>query len=109
MAPLSIPLRTVFYRDDDSWIAHCLEFDLIGDGQTKKEALENLCKAVLIQLDFSVKNNNMRNLFSPADGELFRRFAAGKKSDVAVGKLLLSVESLKIENVEAREYSESAM
>src|SRR6266446_5892619 len=107
MAPLSMPLRTVFYRDDDSWIAHCLEFDLAGDGETKKEALASLSKAILIQLEFSVKNNNMQNLFTPADGELFRRFAAGKKSDVAVGELLLSVDPLTIENVEAREYCEN--
>ena len=36
---LRVPVRVVFYREDGEWVAHCLEFDLIGDGTTKQEAL----------------------------------------------------------------------
>ena len=36
---LRMPLRVVFYREEEVWIAHCLEFDLAGDGATREEAL----------------------------------------------------------------------
>jgi len=63
---LRVPLRVVFYRDGDSWIAHCLEFDLLGDGKTKPEALDLLTKAIAIQAQASVEHNNPANLFSPS-------------------------------------------
>ena len=34
---LRVPLRVVFYREDEVWIAHCLEFDLAGDGMTRED------------------------------------------------------------------------
>src|SRR3954467_15450680 len=82
---MRIPLRVVFYREGEAWVAHCLEFDLAGDGETRSEALERLAAAIAIQAEASRDFGNVGNLFSPADGELFRRFAAG--SDVAPGPL----------------------
>jgi len=106
METLRIPLRIVFYKDGSDWIAHCLEFDLCGDGTTEKEALERLSQAILIQLEASVKHRNFRNLFTPADGELFRRFAAGKT--IAVGEVSIQSDDspVIIERTEAREYSD---
>jgi predicted RNase H-like HicB family nuclease len=107
MRPLRIPLRAVLYKAEDVWIAHCLEFDLLGDGDTKEEALQNLNKAIAIQVEASLKYSNPGNLFCPASGRYFEMFAAG--SDVAVGELHLSrqIQSVTIEEMEAREYPES--
>ena len=74
-------MRTVFYKEGGAWIAHCLEFDLIGDGPTKRKALKSLSQAIAIQLEESVKHNNPANLFTPADGEFFRRFAIDRQND----------------------------
>ena len=106
---LRVPLRVVFYREGGSWIAHCLEFDLLGDGTTKPEALETLFQAVVLQAQASVEHNNLANLFSPADGKYFRMYAAGV--DVAMGLMELSIERLRseapmIEDIEAREYED---
>jgi hypothetical protein len=106
MKPLHILLRVVFYKEEGSWIAHCLEFDLLGCGPTKKKALELLCDAIHEQIEASVKYNNLRNLFSPADGKYFAMYAAGK--DVAEGTLEIGpVGQVTIEGVTTREYSES--
>jgi hypothetical protein len=105
MKPLRIPLRAVLYRERNAWIAHCLEFDLIGDGKTQKQALASLTKAIRTQLAASVKYASPANLFRPASGEYFRMFAAGK--NVAVGELRFqNVGSLTIEEMQAREYSD---
>jgi predicted RNase H-like HicB family nuclease len=104
MKSLRVPLRAVFYQDEGDWIAHCLEFDLCGDGQTKEEAGACLEEAVSLQVRDSLEHHNLGNLFSPADGEFFRMFAAGK--DIAMGQLHVDFEGFTIGRTEAREYSE---
>ena len=108
---LRIPLRCVFYRSNDRWIAHCLEFDLLGSGETTASALEQLTEAIRIQIEFSLENHNLRNLFAPADAEIHRMFAAGK--DVAEGALEFRFaprgnddESVEVERMDLREYEE---
>lgn len=104
MESLRVPLRVVFYKDEDDWIAHCLEFDLCGDGKTKEEAAACLEEAIAIQARASFEHRNLKNLFSPADGELFRKFAAGR--DIAMGELHVDLEGFTIGRTEAREYVE---
>ena len=59
---LRIPLRIVLYRDGEAWTAHCLEFDLMGDGPTTNEALSNLASAIVLQAKASLEHNNPANL-----------------------------------------------
>jgi len=81
MQPLRVPIRVVIYQVEGSWVAHCLEFDLLGDGETQEEALERLAQAIRIQVEATRDFGNPANLFSPAEGKYFRMFAAGR--DVA--------------------------
>jgi predicted RNase H-like HicB family nuclease len=104
MKTLSIPLRVVLYKEQADWIAHCLEFDVCGDGTTKKQALQSMAIAIQIQIEQSIKHGNSKNLFSPADGQLFQMFAAGKQ--VAIGKLPLRIKGMVIEATDARKYSD---
>jgi hypothetical protein len=112
MKPLRVPLRVVFYSEDGEWIAHCLEFDLLGSGATKRLALECLADAIRLQVDESIRHDNPRNLFSPAGGEFFEMFAAGQ--EVAEGELRIEAASLSqspvlIESTEVREYGGDAL
>ena len=73
----NIPLRIVFYKEEGEWVAHCLEFDLLGDGPTKEDAMHCLVEAISLQLESSMEHNNPGILFSPAPGEFLQKFAAG--------------------------------
>jgi hypothetical protein len=106
MQPLQISIRVVCFREGTAWIAHCLEFDLIGDGLTQKEAIAQLAEAIRIQVEFSIEHENLNNLFSPADGGVFLRFAAGKKSVVAPKKLLMRIDPITIQAAEIHEFQE---
>ena len=106
-----VPLRVVFYREDESWIAHCLEFDLCGDGTSKIDALEMLTDAIVLQTQVLIEHDSLSNLFCPADGKYFRMYAEGTDSDIAKGVMQVSVKRLQSEapmivGVEAREYDE---
>lgn len=104
---LSIPLRIVFYRENGVLIAHCLEFDLLGDGKDKREALDRLAEAIRLQLEASIELDDPGNLFNPADGAVFQRYAEGKH--IAAGFLEISAAKMReqypqITKWEAREY-----
>ena len=104
---LHIPLRIVFYREDGSWVAHCLEFDLVGSGATKDEAAGSLLEIIAIQVEDSLQHDNPANLFFPAPGKYFEMFARGTKSDKVVGEAKLQFGHLIIDDVQAREFSDS--
>lgn len=105
---LRLPLRIVFYQEDGGWTAHCLEFDLLGDGPTQQDAMKELAEAIFLQIEASVEHNNPANLFNPADGKFFEMFAAGK--DVTRAEIVLTefrrprLDGIEIERCEYREY-----
>lgn len=107
MRSVNLPLRVVFYYESDRWVAHCLEFDLLGDGGTQAEALDALSQAISLQIEASVKYANPQNLFTPAEGRYFHMFAKGK--NVAVGKLHIHVDGYELDEVTAREYQVDEM
>ena len=103
MDNLRIALRIVFYEEDNEWVAHCLEFDLVGVGPDKQSAIKQLADAIFVQASATLKSKNLKNLFRPADGEYLRRFAAGV--DIAAAELAFEIKSPKkvtFERTEAR-------
>ena len=105
MKNLRIPLRIVFYRQEGRWVAHCLEFDLCGDGDSREDALNCVWDAIGYQVQESLEHDNPANLFTPADGKYFQMFAAGQ--DVAIGQLQLKhVENVVVGQPETRVYSD---
>lgn len=107
MKTLRIPLHVVFYLEDGEWVAHCLEFDLLGSGTAKQDAVESLTEAIRLQVEEFVRSHNPRNLFSPAAGEYFEMFAAGR--EIAAGEILIEPANFSkvpvvIERADAREY-----
>lgn len=104
MKQVRIPIRVVFYREDDLWIAHCLEFDLLGHGRTIEEAFETLNQAIAIQFEDSVEHSNPDNLFTPAEGKYFRMFAEGER--VAFGELRIGKMEDVVEGLDMRRYDD---
>lgn len=107
MNPLRIPLQVVFYQEEGLWVAHSLQFDLVGVAETKDDALGLLNEAIGIQIRNSIASGNPRNLFTPADSEYFQRFAEG--SDVVEGELRISIEprpapGIVFERMDVREF-----
>ena len=62
---LSFSPRIVIYPEEGTWLARSIDFDLLGDGPTRSEAVERLGEAIRIQLLASLKYRNLRNLFPP--------------------------------------------
>ena len=106
MTRLNVPIRVVFYRDDDQCIAHCLEFDLLGNGKTKREAAESLGQAIAIQVEQTIRSGNVKNLINPAPPEYWQKYAEGR--NVADGdlRIIAHYDELEIPSEDFREYSD---
>jgi predicted RNase H-like HicB family nuclease len=74
-----IGFNILIYREDQWWIAHCLEMDLPAEGNSPQEALENLVDLVNLQIDDAVEHGDLQTIFSPAPPELWKMFAISRE------------------------------
>lgn len=108
MAMLRLPIRIVLYKEVDQWIAHCLEFNLVGDGPTKGDAVASLVHFIRAQVDSARDHQNPANLYSPARGRYYQMFAEGKDvADIEVAFKKEELEGLVGDQVSYREYADN--
>lgn len=82
-----VALRVLLYPEGGSWVAHCLEFDLVGAGAQQDEALQQLAGAIETQVAWSVEQGDPSLLFSPAPREVEVLFAAGQDIEICAATL----------------------
>lgn len=56
-----------FDQDDRTWIAHCLELDLIGSGDNQINAIVDLFNVIVIQLKESVTDGTSYIQLAPKE------------------------------------------
>ena len=62
------------YREGEKWVAHCMEMDILGYGDTQREALKDLMDLITMQVTFAFAQGRPDLLYSPAPPE-FQRIA----------------------------------
>lgn len=108
MTPLNVPIRIVFYREEGRCIAHCLEFDLLGDGTNKREAAKSLGEAIAIQVEQTVRSGNVKNLINPAPQEYWQKYALGRNlTDGDLRFVTTYDDALEIPSEDFREFADS--
>ncbi|GEM_PF-1828212 len=80
-------LSCLEYMDGDLHIAHCLEFDLVAQGNTLEEAHNNLADLIKSHIQFAVeKDIEEESLFRPAPKEDWETFYS-LKTEIAKNEL----------------------
>ena len=69
--------------DEEKWCALGLEVDIIGHGDTFREACEDLKSLIDIQVDFSLSMDKPNLILHPADPVYFSRFAEVRQKKFA--------------------------
>jgi hypothetical protein len=91
-------VRVVYYRDGGDptqWVAHALEFDLVGAGPSREAAVAALAEAIGFQVaDCGHPDTHPNNLYASAPAEYHEQYAAGRdcaRAEVVVrgGRVLL--------------------
>ncbi len=69
-----VSLRFVIYQEGEWWFAHCLELDIVAEGNTPKEALHDVLSLCSTQIAEAVEAGDVASIFRPAPAEFWRLF-----------------------------------
>ena len=79
--------RVLIYKEDDQFVAHALDFDLLGYGDTEDKAKAELEKVVQNQISFAACKEMTEMVNFPAPEEYFERWEEIKRAQLR-GQLL---------------------
>ncbi len=81
-------LRGIVYREGQWWIAHCLEMDVVAEGNSPFEAFSSVVELCGIKIDEAMIDGNLRSIFRPAPPEIWELYARAKTFRKPSGKTL---------------------
>lgn len=70
------------YMEEGRYVAHCLEFDIRGWGDSPDEALDVLNEMLAMQISFAVQFDELDLLDRPADERYFQAFNEYRRREV---------------------------
>ena len=72
------PLRfnVLVKKEEDVFVAHCLELDIVATGETVEEARGEMADLITAQFEYAFSNDNLENFYQPAPPEVWREFFA---------------------------------
>ena len=73
-AKADIRLDILIKREEDYYLAHCLQFDLVATDDTLEGAKQAILDLCLAHIQFSAENDNLEYLFSPAPQEVWAEY-----------------------------------
>jgi len=76
----SITFNILAKKEDNLWIAHCLELDIVATSKTLKVLKKEIVDLIITQINYAFSNNNLKNLYHPAPAEVWKEFYACKES-----------------------------
>ncbi len=90
----SLTVHVLFYREEDHYVAHCLEFDLVAQGDSIKDSYKNLLDAIELQTEYALETDNLENLINPAPPEYWRMLVkAESETEMFAGMKLPEIVS----------------
>ena len=78
-AKTQIELRIITYREENVWLAHCLELDIVAEGSSSKKAVKDLVDLCLLQVKTAMDENNLPSIIRPAPAEIWAMFFSARK------------------------------
>jgi|GEM_PF-3585430 len=69
---MTLTVHVLLYPEETWYVAHCLEFDLVAQGETPLTAFKNLLDAIEVQAAYAQEMGDWGQLLVPAPGEYWR-------------------------------------
>jgi len=99
---LQLDLRVIVYREDGLWLAHCLELDIVAEGESPQKAVRDLTDLCLLQIKTSIEESDLTSIFRPAPPEFWKLFFTSKKrknTKLAPGSPITRIDERELELV----------
>jgi predicted RNase H-like HicB family nuclease len=71
-------LDVLIEKEGGRYTAHCLQFDLVTEGNTIKEAEEMIIDAIFEYVTFATENNLIHEMFRPAPKDEWQKLSTSK-------------------------------
>ncbi len=72
MANPVIHLDIICYKEEDLFVAHCLQLDLVTTAMSVPQAYTDMEELIKTHITYAIQNNNLDNLFKPAPPDIWR-------------------------------------
>jgi len=69
-------------KRNKTFIAHCLDMDIVAQAKTRNEAIEQLKALVETQLEYCLENDMLETAFRPAPKAYWDKFYANQQKDM---------------------------
>jgi len=76
---VAMTVNVLIKKEDDVYIAHCLELDIVTTGNTSAQVEKDIVALINAQVSYAFSNNNLENLYHPAPPEVWKEFFACKE------------------------------
>ena len=76
-----IRLDILIKREDDYFLAHCLQFDIVTTADTLEDARRDILDLCRAHIEASHEHDNLEYLFSPAPKEVWAEYLAMSKKE----------------------------
>lgn len=93
-------LHILIYKEENLYVAHCLELDIVGSGTTQENALKEMRELVVAQITFHFEHKIEDKLFHPAPAEYWNKWLRAVPYPCQEKSLHEKVESLKCATIE---------
>ncbi|MEI6915881.1 MAG: hypothetical protein WCL39_12165 [Armatimonadota bacterium] len=68
----TVRLDVLVYKEGTTYIAHCLQTNIVAQGETRDTAFDEIMRLTECHLAFAIENDNMDHFFCPAPTEDWR-------------------------------------
>ncbi len=75
----SFKFRILVRQQEDLWVAHCLELDLVAAAPTETAVEEDIVAVIVEQVRYCIVNDNMDHLFRNAPKDVWDEYRACEK------------------------------
>ena len=71
---ISPDLHVLLTKEDDVFVARCLDFTVSSHGKSEMESLKSLAEAIKEYILTAIENSNIDNLYDPVHNKYWRMF-----------------------------------
>jgi len=73
--------RILIKKEDDLWVAHCLELDLVANAPSKEQVQKEIVNVIIAQVRYCLVHDNMDYLFRRAPEDVWEEYNACRQQD----------------------------
>ena len=70
----SMAFNILIKKEDEMWMAHCLELDIVSVAETKEAVVAELKDLIIAQIEYAFQNDNLDNLYKAAPASVWKEF-----------------------------------